>query len=239
MKADNRTWSVMLLATSLWLVADAASPRGALALDPKFTSEFPPCSSFSTAGSNRYFVLVPGWELVFEGEEDGEEVELTITVLDETLEVAGVQTRVVEERESIDGELFEVSRNFFAICNDHNSAFYFGEDVLFFENGQVVGTDGSWRVGANGAAAGLQMPGLALLGSRYYQEVAPGIALDKGEIKKLDRTKTVPAGTFDDCLKVKETNDLEPDSSEAKFYAPGIGLIKDGELKLVEFGFAD
>ena len=239
MKPDNRSWTVMFLATIVWLVADVASPRGALALDPKFTSEFPPCSSFSTTGSNRYFVLVPGWELVFEGEEDGEVVELTITVLDETLSVDGVLTRVVEERESVDGELFEVSRNFFAMCNDHNSAFYFGEDVLFYENGQVVGTEGSWRAGVNGAEPGLQMPGLALLGSRYYQEVAPGIALDKGEIKKLDRTKTVPAGTFDDCLKVRETNDLEPDAVEAKFYAPGIGLIKDGPVKLVEFGFAD
>ena len=239
MKLEFRTGLVASLATLVWLGISAVNPRDAFALDSRFTSTFPACSSFSTTGSNRFFVLEPGWQLVFEGEEDGEAIELTITVLDETLEVAGVQTRVVEETESIDGELFEVSRNFFAICTDHNSAFYFGEDVEFFENGQVVSTDGSWRAGVGGAAAGLQMPGLALLGSRYYQEVAPGIALDKGEIKKLDRTKSVPAGTFNDCLKVKETNDLEPDAVEAKFYAPGVGLIKDGELKLVEFGFAD
>lgn len=238
MKFGVRNGLVLSLATVVWLGIGAASPRDAHALDPKFTSTFPACSAFSSTGRNRFFILEPGYELVFEGEEDGEEIELVITVLAETLEVDGVQTRVVEERESVDGELVEISRNFFAICNDHNSAFYFGEDVLFFENGQVVGTEGSWRAGVNGAEAGLQMPGLALLGSKYYQEVAPGIALDKGQIKKLDRTKTVPAGTFTDCLKVRETNDLEPDSVEAKFYAPGIGLIKDGPAKLVEFGFA-
>ncbi|MGH7803919.1 MAG: hypothetical protein ACREQJ_06190 [Candidatus Binatia bacterium] len=232
----NRT---ALLAAVAWLAIGAAAPRDASALDPAFTSTFPPCAAFATTGSNRYFVLEPGWELVFEGEEDGEEVELIITVLNETLQIGGVQTRVVEERELIDGELFEVSRNFFAICTDHASVFYFGEDVEFFENGQVVSTDGSWRAGVNGALPGLQMPGLALLGARYYQEVAPGIALDKGQIKKLDRIKTVPAGTFGECLKVRETNDLELDAVESKFHAPGIGLIKDGELELVSYGFAD
>ena len=47
---------------------------------------------------------------------------LIITVLDETKDVYGVTTRVVEEREWKNGELYEVSRNFYAIdseTNDH------------------------------------------------------------------------------------------------------------------------
>jgi hypothetical protein len=34
-----------------------------------------------------------------------------------------------------------------------------------------------------------------------------------------------------------KTTPLEPDVNEYKFYAPGIGLIQDGELKLEEHGF--
>jgi len=35
----------------------------------------------------------------------------------------------VEEREEVDGELKEISRNFFAICREHGDVFYFGEEV--------------------------------------------------------------------------------------------------------------
>jgi hypothetical protein len=59
-------------------------------------------------GRNTYFVLEPGFQLVLEG---GNE-KVAVTVLDETREVDGVVTRVVEEREWKDGRLIEVSRNF-------------------------------------------------------------------------------------------------------------------------------
>lgn len=83
----------------------------------------------SSTGVNPYFVLQPGYQLILEGKEGQREVHLEITVLDETKMVDGVHTRVVEERESADGKLVEVSRNFFAISQRTNSVFYFGEDV--------------------------------------------------------------------------------------------------------------
>ena len=52
-----------------------------------------------STGSNAWFVLKPGYQCVFEGREDGEKVRLTITVLEETKKVGGVETRLVEERE--------------------------------------------------------------------------------------------------------------------------------------------
>lgn len=45
-----------------------------------------------------------------------------------------------------------------------------------------------------------------------------------------------PAGEYRDCLKIEETTPLEPREKEYKIYAPGIGLIQDGPLRLVEFG---
>ncbi len=64
-----------------------------------------------------------------EREEDGKELQLIMTVLNETKIVDGVETRVVEERETEGGNLVEVSRNFFAICSPTNNAIYFGEEV--------------------------------------------------------------------------------------------------------------
>ena len=97
---------------------------------------------------------------------------LVIPVLNQAETVDGVTTRVVEERELEDGELVEISRNFFAICNRDNSVFYFGEDVDFYENGVIVSHDGAGRAGVNGARAGILMPGTLLLGARHFQGVA-------------------------------------------------------------------
>jgi hypothetical protein len=202
--------------------------------DEAFTDSFMiETCEFSPVGSNPYFVLEPGYQLVLEGEDDGEQVRLVITVLNETKVVDGVETRVVEERESQDGKLVEVSRNYFAICTRTNSVFYFGEDVDLYRNGRIVGHDGSWQAGVDDARPGIIMPGTVLLGARYYQEIAPEVALDRAEIESLTGTLRTPAGEFTNVLETEETTPLEPDAEEFKFYAPGIGLIKDGPLELV------
>lgn len=205
------------------------------------------CDGFSSTGRNPYFVLEPGFQLVLEGKEKKENVHLTITVLNETKTIHynpdnfedTVEARIVEERETIDGGLSEVSRNYFAICNRTNSVFYFGEDVDIYENGVVVGHEGAWQAGSNGARAGIIMPGVILLGGKYFQEVAPGIALDRSEVLSMTEAVETPAGAFNNCLKTKETSALVKDVGY-KFYAPGIGLIKDAPqgapLELTQYG---
>jgi hypothetical protein len=190
--------------------------------------------TFSSTGSNRYFVLEPGYQLVLEDQK--EDVELTITVLDQTKTIDDIETRIVEEKETQNDELVEISQNYFAICTENNSVFYFGEDVDIYENGQVTSHDGSWIHGQDDARAGLMMPGLALLGSKYYQEVAPDLALDRAVIVSLDEKVKTPVGIFDDSLKIKETTPLESASKDFKWYAPNIGLVKSNTLKLVEYG---
>ena len=187
-----------------------------------------------TAGRNTYFVMEPGFQLVLE---NGDE-RLEITVLDETKEVDGVLTRVIEERELENGHLKEVSRNYFAMCEATRDVFYFGEDVDFFRNGQVSGHDGSWLAG-NGNTAGLIMAGTPRVRMRYFQEIAPGVAMDRGEVVSLDETCETPAGTFTSCLKIKEGTALNILEREFKFYAPDIGLIRDQDLVLTRFGFVD
>jgi hypothetical protein len=194
--------------------------------------------TFSSTGRNPYFILEPGYKLVLEGKEGKENVQLTITVLDETETVGGVETRVVEEEETKDGEVVEISRNYFAICSENNSVFYFGEDVDIYEDGAVVSHDGAWKHGVDDAKAGLMMPGIALLGSKYYQEIAPEVALDRAVIVSLDEAVETPAGEFEDSLKVKETSPLEPSAKDFKWYAPDIGLVQSNTLKLVEHGHA-
>ena len=189
-------------------------------------------SDLRATGRNPYFILEPGSQLVLEG--PGAE-RLVVTVLDETVTVDGVETRVVEERETKDGQLVEVSRNFFAISG-RNDVYYFGEDVDVYKNGKVVNHEGAWRSGVNGARFGLMMPAAPRVGAKYYQEVAPKLAMDRAEIVSLDVSMTTPAGTFARVLKIEETTPLEKGAREFKCYAEGVGLIQDGSLKLVKHG---
>lgn len=80
------------------------------------------------------------------------------------------------------------------------------------------------------------MPGIAIAGARYYQEIAPGVAMDRAEILSNEESKKTPAGNFSNCLLTEESSDLEK-GKENKCYAPGIGLIVEEELLLVEYGF--
>ncbi|MCA8969289.1 MAG: hypothetical protein KDC95_05875 [Planctomycetes bacterium] len=191
----------------------------------------------TTVGRSRFFVLEPGYRLVLEGKDDeGTPERLTITVLDETRLIGGFETRVVEERETKNGELVEISRNFVAMCPMSKSVFYFGEEVDIYEDGKVIGHNGAWVHGREGARAGLVMPGEPVLGAAYYEELAPKVAMDRARIHRLDAVVATPVGILKNCLEVFEENPLDGEK-EYKRHAPGIGLVQDENLVLVEYGF--
>ena len=183
-------------------------------------------------GESKYFLLLPGFQTVFAS---GKE-KLTITVLDETKEVNGIITRVVEEREEENGELKEISRNFFAIDQETGDVFYFGEDVDDYEKGKVVDHAGTWKAYEKGNRPGLIMPGNPEVGMKYYQELAPGVAMDRAEVISIAETVKVPAGEFKNCLKTEESSKIET-PKEYKIYAPGIGLVQDKDMKLISYGY--
>jgi hypothetical protein len=222
--------AVFLLASSAIVSLTA---QGVPSVDRTWTADFvinP--GELVTTGRNPYFILEPGYVLTLEDRD----TRLVITVLDETIRVDNVDTRVVEERETAKGALIEISRNFFAISTRTNAVFYFGEDVDMYKDGKVVSHEGAWRSGVKGARFGLAMPGLPLQSAKYYQEIAPGIAMDRAEIVGLTETVKTPAGQFRNVLKVLETTPLEPGVREFKYYANGVGLVQDGDVRLVKYG---
>lgn len=233
-----RTRCLGLATMALVALAGGAPPadaQGQRAAGGSWKSDFAvDKSELSATGRSPYFVLEPGYQLVLEG---GRE-RLTITVLDEVKSIDGVSTRVVEEREAKDGKLVEVSRNYFAINSRTLDVFYFGEDVDIYKDGQVVEHEGAWQSGANGARFGLFLPGDAALRARFYQEIAPKVAMDRVEIVDLARTVRTPAGEFANCLVLKETSPLEPFTHGYKYFVKGIGLVQDGSAKLVSHGMA-
>lgn len=218
-----------------------------VAVAQEFTDDFDieRCKFEPNGRQNPYFSLNPGDQLTLEGEDDGEELEVEITVTDDTKAITfqtpggktmSLQARVVVERETVDGELVEVSRNWYSRCRQTHDVFYFGEEVDIYENGQIVRHEGAWEAGKNGAQPGIIIPARFLLGSRYFQEQAPaGGALDRAEHVDMGFTVRAAGRTFRECVEVLETSPLEPGHESIKVYCPGVGLVRDNEAFLTEF----
>jgi hypothetical protein len=221
------TQLISLLVALVFVTALAAQRKPESADDWRMHFDVSP-ADFSSTGRNPYFILEPGYTMFLVNNKE----RLTITVLKETRTIDNVETRVVEERESNNEQLVEVSRNYFAISKKDNSVYYFGEDVDIYKNGKVLSHEGSWQAGVNGARFGMMMPGTPTIRAKYYQEICPGIAMDRAEIMSVDEKRTTPGGTYKKVLKIAETSPLEPKTVEFKYYAPEVGLIQDGSLKL-------
>lgn len=190
----------------------------------------PSQGGFSPESTNPYFPIAVGQQWTYEGEEDGEEVRLVITVLDETETVAGVTTRVVRECEWIDDELVEVSWNYYAATGDETVC-YFGEAVDIYEDGEVVSHEGEWRADDPGSAPGIFMPAEPWPGVRFPMELAPGVAEDEAKIVGIGPV-TVPLDTYEDTIRLREYNPLDGDKGY-KVFAAGVGMILDGPAELV------
>jgi hypothetical protein len=237
MSVPQKPW-VLLFAGLAALAAGTAAGDG-------FTRQFPiTACDFKPTGGNAYFRLKPGRQLYLsnlrcvQDKECDELDELWITMLPETktitFDYAGkprmVTARVMEEYETVDGELEEVSRNYVADCSPMHDVYYFGEDV---EDGDGHRLPDSWLAGRRGARPGILMPDRAfLLGSRYYQEFAEN-ARDRAEHTSMGIDVEVPAGVFHGCVEVTETTPLEPGEESFKTYCPNVGNVRDDDLELI------
>lgn len=199
--------------------------------------------NFVSTIDNPCMTLSPGRIWVYEGtKEGGKKERIEIEVTPDTKTVLGVATTVVREREWVDGELVEDTFNWYAQDRDGN-VWYFGEDSREFEEGQVVSTDGSWEAGVNGAKPGIIMKANPQVGDAYRQEFLKGEAEDMGEVLALNEPVGIGLGDYQDCIKIKDWNPLEPDVVEHKFYSQEVGNLvlemkvtgKSEKVELIEF----
>ncbi|HPG21844.1 MAG TPA: hypothetical protein PLH75_03535 [Amaricoccus sp.] len=188
---------------------------------------------------NAYFPLRPGQRTVLsaKGEEDGEPFteRSELSVLKRRgPTILGVRATVQRDRAFEDGLLVEDTFDYYAQDRAGN-VWYLGEDVTNYaydDDGKLTGTDSasSWRAGVNGARPGYIMPATPAVGFAYFQESAPRDgALDEARIASLGEVVAVEVGIFRDVVKILESTRLEPGALGFKYYAPGIGLIREDE----------
>jgi len=211
---------------------DAAVAVAVTALPAAVVAELPPFDpdNFVKGVTNPLFPLPLGRRLIYKGTEDGEPEQVITDVTRDQKTILGVPVVVVLDRVFRSGELAEKTFDWYAQDKQGN-VWYFGEDTKEFENGKVVTTAGSFEAGKHGAKAGIIMWAHPVLHQITPQEDAPGVAEDKARVLGLDVTLTVPYGTFEHCLKQAEFTDLEPDAVEYKHYCPGVGVVRERDIR--------
>ena len=176
---------------------------------------------------NPFFPLVQGTTYVYQGSDET----ITVTVTDEIKEIPGVNCISVHDVVKEDGKVTEDTFDWYAQDKDGN-VWYFGEISQEFEEGELVGIEGSWKAGVDGAKTGIIMKANPQVGYFYRQEFFLGDAKDMAEVIDLNGSESAPAAEcVGDCLVTSESTPIEPDVSENKFYAPDIGLILEIDME--------
>jgi hypothetical protein len=190
----------------------------------------PPAKDFVGKIDNLYFPLTPGTVLTYRGRQDGQPREVTITVTHDTKTILGIRAVVVFDEVRLAGQPEERTFDWYAQDKQGN-VWYLGEDSFDFVNGTWVKSGGSWLAGVDGAKAGMIMKGHREVGDIYRQEYFAGHAEDMAQILDTNASLKIPFGSFDHMLVTKEWTPLKPDVVENKYYARGIGEVRNLMVK--------
>ncbi|MEA2447331.1 MAG: hypothetical protein QOK47_968 [Actinomycetota bacterium] len=207
----------------------AAESRAPLTIEDPYEPTIDP-ANFGGPIDNPYMPLEPGTTLVYEGLSDGEKELNTVEVTDKTKNILGIDCVVVLDKVFADGVLAEKTLDWYAQDVDGN-VWYMGEYSKSYENGKFVDAHGSWEAGVDGALPGIAMPADPMVGDSYRQEYLKGEAEDTGEVLQTDATASVPYGSYENVLVTEDLNPNEPKVVEHKYYAPGVGFVREEMLK--------
>ena len=205
--------------------ADKATERAAQATKPSTAPKFTRPREIT----NPYLPLADLRQDILEGKEAGNTVHIERTAkpgLRRTFKIGkqSVEALVVEDRETENGELAEVALDCFAQADD-GTVYYLGEDVDEYKNGKVVSHEGAWMYGKDTKKLTPLMPGNPRLGDKFRSEDVSKTLFEDDEVVSLSETISVPAGTYRDCLKIKEK--LADGTIEYKYFAKGVGCVRE------------
>ncbi len=132
----------------------------------------------------------------------------------------------------LDGNITEVALDRYAQADD-GSVWYFGEDVIDYQDGGAFLTEGTWLAGRDGQPA-MVMPAHPQLGDVFRVETITGIVFEELTVVAVNKTVQGPRGPVHGAIVVDELG-LDGGHS-TKTLAPGYGefLTRDqGDLEAV------
>ncbi len=189
--------------------------------------------------TNPYLPLANLKQDILEGMEGGKKFRVERTAkpdLHKAFKIGdkSIETLAFEDRAYEDGQLVEVAMDYFA-QDDNGAVYYFGEDVDEYENGKIIGHAGAWLFGKDTPAPGVLFPAQLKMNDKWRSEDVSNDISEIDELVSILEKVVTPAGTYENCAKVKEY--LADGTIEYKYYAKGIGVVReqpeDGDTFLV------
>lgn len=190
-----------------------------------------------------YFPLKPGFKFIMERADhpDGP-FRKEVKVLDQTepFDLPGIgkfNAAVVQEDEFFEGRWTQRAINWFVFDKTTSSVYSLGELSWEIDDDGNKVFEGTWRAGeldGGGVAdVGLLMAGTFNLGARYIYDGSESESLGGSENMESGITIKTPAGTFKNCVRVREQNITDLTDVTDKVWCPGVGLAfdtSDGKL---------
>ncbi len=186
-----------------------------------------------TLSTNLYHPLKPGTQWVYGGStEVGSRTVphgIIVTITDVIREIDGVPTVAMLGESTDSGEIAQVGMDYMALDKDGNVWILGGYDEDF-EGGEYTNIDTAWLGAGDGQIVGVLSPGdVTIKTPRWFIGQAPEEAGSVGEPVRVGVRECVSFGCFDNVRVVQEGNVGAPDN-EDKYYAPGVGVIKNVPL---------
>lgn len=214
-------------------------------IDPNLVPDMYPRNPYVSVAAGHTYVLRAG--------EEAEET-VVVHVTEDTREILGVPCRVVvdivveasvdEETDELEYEAVEVTNDWFAqtVSGD---VVYCGEIAKNFEDGVLRDLDGSFEAGLDFAKSGFLVLNTPVSGFAHRQEFALGEAEDIVQYVSSNAAPAEEEGGnnpnpafscgADQCLQSFDFAPINPESTEFKYYLPGVGFVlavamEDGEI---------
>jgi hypothetical protein len=188
-------------------------------------------SDFVRRVTNPWFPLRSGSRWHYRGVEGGSKTIDRVRVSRGTKTILGVRTTVVHDEVVVHGRPVEVTNDFYAQDREGN-VWYFGEHTKELDrHGHVTSREGSFKAGRDGARPGVLFPAHPRPGVSARQESFKGHAEDHFEVLSRKARVSVPFVSTRHAVRTKEWTPLEPNVLDNKYYARGIGTVREVTVK--------
>jgi hypothetical protein len=184
---------------------------------------------------NPYLPMIPGTVRIYEGDDDGHFRRDVVRILHETRVIEGVTCTEMYQEVYRDGELAEATSHWYAQDRDGN-VWVYGEDSLEYEDGHAVTSEDSWLAGVGGMRPWMVLAGDPQVGDVYLGANPTG--REQVQVLSVNDSTSVPAGRFENCVAVEESDPDDPEDVDLIIYGPGAGMVSEespaGRIELVE-----
>jgi hypothetical protein len=189
----------------------------------------PDAGDFVPQVDNPWLPLTPGTRQAYLATGgDSPDRQVTLSVLEEPGEVAGIATTVVRREESVvGGPVVLVTEASYAQDVDGN-VWLFGERTISARRGSGPPT---WLAGTQGAEAALAMPAAPRLGDGFATAFAPGVVEDRARVLSVSDSVATASTHYEGAVLLAITSGVDPTVDERQWFAQGLGLVRQADAQ--------